>query len=93
VGPKAHAPQGDPLKRYGRLVVTSRAASQVAKVAGPWWPEPSTEKAGALSEGSSSTGRAPVSKTGGWGFESLLPCSDGRDEETPKGKSKAGAKQ
>ena len=27
------------------------------------------------SEGSSSTGRAPVSKTGGWGFESLLPCS------------------
>ncbi len=26
-------------------------------------------------EGSSSTGRAPVSKTGGWGFESLLPCS------------------
>jgi preprotein translocase subunit SecE len=25
-------------------------------------------------EGSSSTGRAPVSKTGGWGFESLLPC-------------------
>ena len=27
-------------------------------------------------EGSSSIGRAPVSKTGGWGFESLLPCSD-----------------
>ena len=26
-------------------------------------------------KGSSSTGRAPVSKTGGWGFESLLPCS------------------
>jgi hypothetical protein len=26
-------------------------------------------------EGSSSTGRAPVSKTGGWGFESLLPCA------------------
>src|ERR1019366_8304302 len=26
-------------------------------------------------EGSSSIGRAPVSKTGGWGFESLLPCS------------------
>ncbi len=25
-------------------------------------------------EGSSSIGRAPVSKTGGWGFESLLPC-------------------
>src|SRR5699024_8597421 len=26
--------------------------------------------------GSSSTGRAPVSKTGGWGFESLLPCEE-----------------
>ena len=26
-------------------------------------------------EGSSSTGRAPVSKTEGCGFESLLPCS------------------
>ena len=25
-------------------------------------------------EGSSSIGRVPVSKTGGWGFESLLPC-------------------
>ena len=29
-------------------------------------------------EGSSSIGRAPVSKTGGWGFESLLPCSERR---------------
>src|ERR1700722_2000371 len=28
-----------------------------------------------LTEGSGSIGRAPVSKTGGWGFESLLPCS------------------
>jgi hypothetical protein len=26
-------------------------------------------------EGSSSIGRVPVSKTGGWGFESLLPCA------------------
>ncbi len=26
-------------------------------------------------KGSSSIGRAPVSKTGGWGFDSLLPCS------------------
>src|SRR3954465_34101 len=25
-------------------------------------------------EGGSSIGRVPVSKTGGWGFESLLPC-------------------
>ena len=29
------------------------------------------------SKGSSSIGRAPVSKTGGWGFDSLLPCSPG----------------
>ncbi len=37
------------------------------------WISFSLERLG-LSEGSSSTGRAPVSKTGGWGFESLLPC-------------------
>ena len=30
---------------------------------------------GDRTEGRSSTGRAPVSKTGGWGFESLRPCS------------------
>ena len=35
-------------------------------------------------EGSSSIGRAPVSKTGGWGFESLLPCSTcSRRESVP----------
>lgn len=28
-------------------------------------------------KGSSSIGRVPVSKTGGWGFESLLPCDCG----------------
>src|SRR5438094_8651731 len=28
-------------------------------------------------EGRSSIGRVPVSKTGGWGFESLRPCSRG----------------
>lgn len=35
-------------------------------------------------EGSSSIGRAPVSKTGGWGFESLLPCArpDPTDDRT-----------
>jgi preprotein translocase subunit SecE len=31
-------------------------------------------QSGRLPDGSSSIGRAPVSKTGGWGFESLLPC-------------------
>jgi preprotein translocase subunit SecE len=28
----------------------------------------------AATQGSGATGSAPVSKTGGWGFESLLPC-------------------
>ena len=27
-------------------------------------------------EGTSSTGRASVSKTEGWGFKSLVPCED-----------------
>ena len=27
-------------------------------------------------QGRSSIGRAPVSKTGGWGFESLRPCEE-----------------
>jgi hypothetical protein len=35
-------------------------------------------------DGSSSTGRAPVSKTGGWGFKSLLPCEP-TDARTPGG--------
>ncbi len=34
------------------------------------------------SEGSSSIGRVPVSKTGGWGFESLLPCAG--DNPSPR---------
>jgi hypothetical protein len=28
-----------------------------------------------VAKGSSSIGRVPVSKTGGWGFKSLLPCT------------------
>src|SRR5215469_9033756 len=36
-------------------------------------------------EGSSSIGRVPVSKTGGWGFESLLPCQCG-----PAGPARSG---
>ncbi len=32
-----------------------------------------------LTEGSSSIGRAPVSKTDGCGFKSLLPCKFHRD--------------
>ena len=36
-------------------------------------------------KGTSSTGRASVSKTEGWGFKSLVPCKDNRtidlDEE------------
>ncbi len=32
---------------------------------------------------SSSTGRAPVSKTGGWGFKSLLACEILTDQLVP----------
>ena len=32
-------------------------------------------RGGCRLEGSSSIGRVPVSKTGGWGFKSLLPCA------------------
>src|SRR6478609_8574087 len=36
-------------------------------------------------EGSGSIGRAPVSKTGGWGFESLLPCRTTRQTQVEGG--------
>jgi hypothetical protein len=40
---------------------------------------------GPPAKGTSSTGRASVSKTEGWGFKSLVPCKDdqqvGNDEE------------
>ncbi len=41
-------------------------------------PVAATRRSGVSSKGRSSTGRAPVSKTGGWGFESLRPCSPRR---------------
>ena len=37
-------------------------------------PEAPTSGRPAPTEARSSTGRAPVSKTGGWGFESLRAC-------------------
>ena len=37
-------------------------------------------------QGSGAIGSAPVSKTGGWGFESLLPCESTRgNERAPHG--------
>jgi hypothetical protein len=40
--------------------------------------------AGQLQRAVAQFGRAPVSKTGGWGFESLLPCSpDPHGEDDP----------
>jgi hypothetical protein len=42
------------------------------------------------SQGSSSIGRVPVSKTGGWGFESLLPCEDGRQTRQHETVQKSG---
>ncbi len=41
----------------------------------PVLPEaPAAQGAEVGAEASSSIGRAPVSKTGGWGFDSLLAC-------------------
>jgi preprotein translocase subunit SecE len=37
--------------------------------------------AAGAAKGNSSTGRASVSKTEGWGFKSLLPCGVGNDEQ------------
>src|SRR5882724_2626860 len=37
-------------------------------------PRTAPQAGRAPTKGSSSIGRVPVSKTGGWGFESLLPC-------------------
>ena len=63
--PAAHGPQGDSL-------TNRRGARQgVASVAGTLATPP---------EGSSSVGRASVSKTDGRGFESLLPCPDDPNE-------------
>ena len=59
--PAPHRAQGDPLGTLAR---------RGGRLDVPYGP------AGAA-EGSGSIGRAPVSKTGGWGFESLLPCSKG----------------
>ena len=36
-----------------------------------------------FSKGSGATGSASVSKTGGWGFKSLLPCEIGRPSGRP----------
>ena len=50
-----------------QLVACGRSRDSLLSLSTPARPRP---------EGSSSIGRAPVSKTGGWGFESLLPCSE-----------------
>ena len=49
-------------------------AWRIRRAAGVRW-RPATPERTTTSKGSSSTGRAAVSKTAGWGFESLLPCS------------------
>ena len=38
------------------------------------FPDACKPAARSLSKANSSIGRAPVSKTGGWGFDSLLAC-------------------
>ena len=77
-----------PRRPAGASVTADPRSRRVARrwcriVAGdPSPPDPAGGSAGRCTfaefrnspEGSSSIGRAPVSKTGGWGFESLLPC-------------------
>ena len=81
-GPRKRGPQPGrvadrgPRRRTGRPSGSRAAPVRTPRLSlstpGPHGPE-----------GSSSTGRAPVSKTGGWGFESLLPCS----VRTPKSRA------
>ena len=59
--PAAAAPSPSPAERPRRCTADGRPLLTFRPAPGP--------------EGSSSTGRASVSKTDGWGFESLLPCS------------------
>src|SRR5215211_5904104 len=46
-----------------------------------WQPSPRLPAGPVLRRGVAQPGRAPVSKTGGWGFESLRPCKE-HDEQT-----------
>ena len=87
VVPFPRRPQGNPLTPCGAMPTDRHAR-------GPRVPcgirsgrlvscrriRPPTPTLGRRSgtQGSGSIGRAPVSKTGGWGFESLLPCKVGR---------------
>ncbi len=63
MGAQAHRPQGNSLKRV---------PPQGVKI---YLPYGLTQALGLVAKGSGSIGRASVSKTEGWGFESLLPCS------------------
>src|SRR5690606_41943118 len=62
----------------GRLDVTTAAPCTLRLVVPPHaesCPHRGELRSGKPSEGTSSTGRASVSKTAGWGFKSLVPCN------------------
>src|SRR5699024_4922134 len=68
-------------ERHGQAYSTKRPRTRTLD---PWWLSTtgSTARCDGRSEaevakGSGAIGSAPVSKTGGCGFESLLPCSSG----------------
>ena len=81
-GPAPHAPRLTRSTLHRRRLRPKSGRGRCYPLCfGP--PGPTTPAEPALRpvpEGSSSIGRAPVSKTGGWGFESLLPCSTGTIE-------------
>src|SRR4051812_3033577 len=81
---------GERKKRGREGTAAARIASGVEPAAMRWRNEASESEGPegtaakrrprALMKDSSSIGRAPVSKTGGWGFDSLLSCHSRHDE-------------
>ncbi len=77
-GDRPGHPHPGPAPAPGRLTggrALQPSGSGGGGVASVAWACPRLDRGILTTEGSSSTGRAPVSKTGGWGFDSLLPCA------------------
>ena len=70
-----------PLQRRQKSTRVTRTPGLTASRSGPFaFPASGTTTA---TNGRSSTGRAPVSNTGGWGFESLRPCESWKVPRAP----------
>ena len=55
-----------------------------------WQPSPRLPAGPVLRRGVAQPGRAPVSKTGGWGFESLRPCKEHDEQRDEAGAAPSG---